>query len=105
MDYFLAQVPIRKVDWGSQPLDLGSFVDIADSVSTFLITIGPVIAAIALIWSGLLYMHAGSDTSKLTAAKTVFKNGLIGGLIIFSIGMILATLELVGLDIFGFFNF
>lgn len=102
---FLAQVPRRRVDWNAQPLDLGSFVDIADSVSIFLITVGPVIVAITLIWSGLLYMHAGSDTTKLTQAKAVFKNGLIGGLIIFSIGLILATLELIGFDIFGFLNF
>lgn len=101
----LSQVPRRQVDWNYRPIELGDVVDIAENFSTFLITIGPVIIAIALIWSGLVYMYAGSDTTKVTLAKTIFKNGLIGGLIIFGIGTILATLEALGLDVFRFFSF
>lgn len=88
-----------------RPFTVDNIVDIAGSVANFLYTIGVVFIAIMLIWSGIVYVTAGSDTTKITSAKGIFKAALIGGLIIFGTSTILATLNAVATRGPDFFKF
>ena len=90
-------------DPSQDPLDASSIVEIIETIAGFLIVAGGIIAGIILIWSGIMYMGAGSDPTKVTAAKAFFKNGLIGALILFAVGLILNTVALIAMDPFGFF--
>ncbi|OGM96328.1 MAG: hypothetical protein A3B86_04275 [Candidatus Yanofskybacteria bacterium RIFCSPHIGHO2_02_FULL_38_22b] len=87
-----------------RPLYLSDFETILESVAGFLIIAGGILAGIAIIVSGVLYMMAGSDTAKVTTAKAWFKNGLIGALILFAVGLIIQTLLLIATDPFDFFR-
>lgn len=84
-------------------LTASSFIGIAERIAGFLIVIGGIIAGIVIIVSGIMYMGAGSDTGKVTAAKSVFKNGIIGAIIFFAVGLIINTIALVSYRPFDFF--
>ena len=57
---------------------------------------GGTLAVIFLTWSGIAYFLAGGDKAKIDSAKKTLKAGLIGALIVFGIGTILKTIELIG---------
>ena len=80
-----------------------SFILLAETIAGFLMVIGAIIAGIVIIVSGIMYMGAGSDTAKVTSAKTVFKNGIIGALIFFAVGIIINTIALIAYRPFEFF--
>lgn len=81
-----------------------SIVGILESIGGFLMVIAGVLAGIVIIVAGIFYMSAGSDTGRLTTAKAIFKNGIIGALIMFAAGIIVNTVALIALDPFGFFS-
>ena len=87
-----------------QPLFLSDFESILESIAGFLIITGGILAGIAIIVAGILYMTAGSDEKKVTAAKAWFKNGIIGSLILFAVGLIIQTILLIATDPFGFLS-
>src|SRR3989338_11386384 len=60
---------------------LSDFESMLASIAGFLIITGGILAGIAIIVSGIIYMSAGSDSTRLTTAKAWFKNGVIGALI------------------------
>ena len=68
--------------------ELGSLIAI---VGSFLTNIGVLFAIIAIIVSGIMYMRAGSDTTKIANAQSWLKNALIGALIVLGVGMIINT--------------
>jgi len=91
--------------WGNtNPANASQVVDLLGNIGGFLMIAGGIIAGIALIVSGLMYMAAGSNQTRVTSAKSIFKNGVIGALIIFGFGIIINTVMLLGTDPFGFFN-
>jgi len=88
-----------------QPVTLLEIVDIVFFIGNFFIFIGPVLAVITVIISGLMYMTAGGDSGKLDKAKTWFKNGIIGSLIVLGVGVIMNTVfSIVTRDFFCKFD-
>ena len=89
---------------GQQPASANNLLDIMRSVAGFLIIAGGILAGIAIIASGVMYMAAGSNQTRVTSAKAVFKNGVIGALILFAAGLIVNTIILFAVDWETFFT-
>ena len=84
-----------------QPITLEVLDYIIFRVSTFFISVSGVLAVIFIIWSGVTYMYAGEDTTKIQAAQGRLKSGIIGAAIIFGVGVIIQTIaSIVTLDFF-----
>ena len=64
------------------------------NISLFLMFAGPVIVVIYIIWAGVIWTSAGDDQTKVKAAKDKLKQGIIGGLIIFGVGVIMETIRM-----------
>lgn len=79
-------------------------VNILESIGGFLLVIAGILAGIVIIVSGVMWMTAGSNPARVGAAKSIFKNGVIGALIFFGAGIIINTIALLALDPFGFFS-
>ena len=71
-------------------------------LTNFLIAVGIILAIISIVVSGVLYLKAGSDTTKVDKAKAWFKNGIIGAFIILGVGVIIWTVY--GIVTGQFFN-
>lgn len=70
-------------------------------VSTFFITVSALLTVIFIIWSGVTYMYAGDDATKVTAAQARLRSGIIGAAIIFGVGVIIQTIaSVITLDFF-----
>lgn len=80
-----------------------NMVEILENIGGFLMVIAGILSGIVIVVAGVIYMSAGSDPTKLTSAKAVLKNGVIGALIMFATGVIINTIALLALDPFGFF--
>ncbi len=63
------------------------------NISSFLLTVGVILAVIFIVWGGIMYMAAGGDTEKATTAKTRIWNGIIGAIIVLGVGLILNTIS------------
>lgn len=84
-----------------QPITLDVVEYIVFRVSIFFITISAVLALIFIIWSGVTYMYAGAETSKVEEAQNRLKSGIIGAAIVFGVGVIIQTIaSVVTLDFF-----
>ena len=70
------------------------FLELLQNIGGFLMIAGGLIAGICIIVAGFLWISAGSDTARLATAKAVFKNGVIGALILFASGVIINTVVL-----------
>ena len=96
MSYFLniAQIiiPTTPVPGATPGLTLAEVIYIFRIIGSFLTTVGALLAFIIVIISGIIYMRAGSDTTKITNSQTWFRNALIGGLIVLGANMIINTL-------------
>ena len=77
---------------------------ILQNIGGFIIAASGVIAGIVIIVSGLIYMSAGSNQTRVTTAKAVFKNGVIGAIILFAAGIIINTIILLASNWATFFN-
>ena len=89
---------------GGTPLSGNTLIDLLQNTGGFLIVAGTVIAGIAIVWSGVVYMSSGNNSARVTSAKAIFKNGLIGALIVFGVGVIMQTLVALMSDPTGFFG-
>ncbi len=78
------------------PITLNNYADLLQSIDNFMIFAGTLMAVIFLVWAGIEYVTAGADQKKVTDAKQRLKVGLIGSLIIFGVGTIIMTLQLIG---------
>jgi len=75
--------------------------EILGPVANFLIVAGITVAVITIVWSGIVYLTAGSS-DRVDKAKKWFKNGIVGALIILGVGVILSTVQvLVTGEFFG----
>ena len=104
--YFLPKMAfaqIRPFPWNSPPLSGGSIVDLALGFAQWLYIIAGIIMGITLVWSGLTYMSAGSDATRVNKAKSILKNGIIGAVIFFGVGTIINTIDLLARDPGSFF--
>lgn len=84
-----------------QPITLDALDYIIFRVSTFFISVSGVLALIFIVWSGITYMYAGEDTTKVQAAQARLRSGVIGAAIVFGVGVIIQTIaSVVTLDFF-----
>ena len=83
---------------------LPELVDIFENFAGFLMVAGGVLAAIVIIGSGIYYLMAGPDSTKVKAARDMLKAGIIGSFIIFGFGLIVNTIKLLAEDPFSFFR-
>ncbi len=88
----IAQIIIPSPQVSGAGLTLAEIGSIIAIIGSFLINIGVLLAIIAVIVSGIMYMRAGADPNKITAAKSWFKNALIGALIVIGVGVIINTI-------------
>ena len=91
--YKIAQIVIPTTPVPTQRgltlAELGSLIAI---VGSFLTNTAVLFAIIAIIVSGIMYMRAGAEPTKITNAQTWLKNALIGSLIVLGVGMIINTI-------------
>lgn len=73
--------------------DLARVEDLIDTIATFFITFGVIIAVIFIIYGGIRYMTAGGDPTAQGKAKTAIWNGIIGAAIVIGVGVILRTVS------------
>lgn len=66
---------------------------ILTQIANWLMSVGVVIAVIFLSWGAIKWMAAGSDPERLKSAKATIRNGIIGVIILYGIGVILRTAE------------
>ena len=75
-----------------QPITFDTLNSIMAQVARFVIVAGPILAIIYIVWGGITYMAAGSDTTKVTEARTRIKNGIIGAAVVLGVGVIINTI-------------
>jgi hypothetical protein len=83
-----------------EPITRDSLTAMLRNLASFLLSAGVILAVIFLVWSGITWMSAGADSAKAGKAKERFKWAVVGTLVIFSIGMILATMGAIGTGTF-----
>lgn len=96
----LAQAPVPE----GKAIRLEDILEIMERIAGFLIFAGEIIAAIVIVYSGVVYMTAGADPTKVKTAKDTLKSGLIGALIVFGVGVIINTVSGFAFDPLGFFR-
>ena len=60
-------------------------------IVSFLIRTSVVLAVIYIIWSGITYMNAGADTTKVGEAQARLKAAIVGAAIVLGVGVIIQT--------------
>lgn len=80
-----------NVPTAGEALTLNNIKDIIITIANWLMTIGVVIAVLFLAWGGIKWITAGGDSKKVDDAKAIIKNGFIGLVVLFGIGIILRT--------------
>lgn len=106
---FLLLLSLAHTSWASQladlpagrPITLPEVDSLIERVAQFLVVVSVLIAIIMIIWSGITYMSAGSDTTKVTEAQARLKNATIGAAIVLGVGVIINTIA--GIVTRGFF--
>lgn len=84
------------INWGLNPLTGDTIIQLAENFADFAMFFGSILVGIAVIWAGLRFVTAGADSAKVNSAKQILKNGVIGGVVLFAVGIIVNTLiELV----------
>ena len=88
----------------TQPSSGDEVLDIVRSIAGYLIFLGGILAGIAIIVAGIMYMAAGSNPTRVSGARAIFKNGVIGALILFAAGLIVNTIILLATSWQTFFS-
>ena len=66
--------------------------------------LGGILAAIAIIISGIMYLMAGGNPQRIASAKNMLKVAIIGAFIIFGVGIVINTVKEVAQDPLKFFR-
>ena len=90
--------------YNSNDLLAGDVLDVLESIAGFLMVIAGILAGIGLIWSGITYMTAGNNPTRVATAKAILKNTIIGAILLFAVGLILSTIANVVGDPLYFFQ-
>ncbi|MEK7659368.1 MAG: hypothetical protein AAB338_01795 [Patescibacteria group bacterium] len=88
----IAQITIPIPQVSGQGLTLAEIGTLIARVGSFLTSVGVLFAIIAVIVSGIMYMRAGAEPTKITSAQSWFKNALLGALIVLGVGVIINTI-------------
>ncbi|MBI2062489.1 MAG: hypothetical protein HYT64_02270 [Candidatus Yanofskybacteria bacterium] len=83
--YQLADLP------PGQPITLLEVDDLIGRIAQFLLVVSVLIAIMMIVWSGITYMAAGANTTKVAEAQTRLKNSIIGAAIVLGVGVIIQT--------------
>lgn len=75
-----------------QPITLPEVNSLIGQVAQFLVVISVLIAIIMIVWSGITYMAAGANVTKVTEAQTRLKNAIIGAAVVLGVGVIIQTI-------------
>ena len=92
---FDAQLCYTNTTNPGQAIGANTVFTIMQSIGGFLIATAGIVAGIVIVVAGFMYMASGSNQTRVAAAKTVFKNGVIGALILFAAGIIINTIILL----------
>ncbi len=85
-----------------QPITFTEIDNLIEQIAQFLIVASVLFAVIMIVWSGITYMAAGADSSKVEAARTRLKNAIIGAAVVLGVGVIIQTIAgLVTREFFG----
>ncbi len=84
-----------------QPVTFNEVDSLINQVAQFLLVISVLIAIIMIVWSGITYMAAGANTTKVTEAQARLKSTIIGAAIVLGVGVIINTVA--GIVTRGFF--
>ncbi|OGM98295.1 MAG: hypothetical protein A2915_04245 [Candidatus Yanofskybacteria bacterium RIFCSPLOWO2_01_FULL_41_34] len=84
-----------------QPITLPEVDSLIGQIAQFMLVASVLIAVIMIVWSGITYMYAGSDATKVSEAQTRLKNATIGAAIVLGVGVIINTVA--GIVTRGFF--
>lgn len=76
---------------------------LVDRIAGFLYVIGWSLALVVILWGGIMYMASGGAEDKITQAKKIIINGLIGTVIVVCSGVILSTLMYLLGPLFGYY--
>ncbi|MEK7579796.1 MAG: hypothetical protein AAB469_01220 [Patescibacteria group bacterium] len=88
----ISQIIIPPPPVQGRGLTLSEFGQLIAIVGSFLQTIAVLLAIIAIIVSGIMYMKAGANPDSAKKALAWFKNALIGAFIILAVGLIINTI-------------
>lgn len=78
-----------------QPWTAARLADLLHFIANWLIAIGVVAAVIAFVSAGILYFASGLNAKAVDKGKELFKNALIGTLIILAVGVIINTIAIL----------
>ena len=84
-----------------QPITFNEVDSLIGRVAQFLVVTSVLIAVIMIVWSGITYMAAGANTTKVTEAQARLKSAIIGAAIVLGVGVIIETVA--GIVTRGFF--
>ncbi len=87
-----AQVVIPQPQVQGRGLTLAELASLIAVVGSFLTNIAVLLAIIAIVISGIMYMRAGDKEANITKARGWLKNALLGALIILGVGVIINTI-------------
>ena len=85
-------------------IELSEVLTILESLGGFLMIVAGILAGIVIIASGIFYLIAGSDATKVKSARDMLKAGIIGSFIIFGVGLIISVIRLIAEDPLSFFR-
>lgn len=88
----IAQIIIPTPPVSGRGLTLAEIAVLIAQVGGVLQSVAVILAIIAIIVSGIMYMNAGADENKIKKAKGWFRNALIGALIIMAVGLLINTI-------------
>lgn len=75
-----------------RPITLPEVDSLIGQIAEFLLVVSVLIAVIMIVWSGITYMSAGADATKVAAAQTRLKNAVIGAAVVLGVGVIIQTI-------------
>ena len=74
------------------PITLPEVDNIIGQIAQFLIVVSVLIAVIMIVWSGITYMSAGANPTKVAEAQTRLRNAVIGAAVVLGVGVIIQTI-------------
>ena len=66
--------------------------------------LGSILAGLAVIMSGIMYLVSGGSSQGIATAKNMLKAGIIGALVIFGAGLIINSVRGLAEDPLKFFR-
>lgn len=85
---FVLIFPIFVFAQIKNPLAINDIPSLVDKVLDYVVKIGAVVATLAFIWAGFVYVTAQGSAEKLKTAKEIFINTCIGTAILLGASLI-----------------